>query len=292
MRPLLGAALLLGSWGVSADTVYRVKRNETLTSVSRQQAVPLSALAARNQMRATDQLSVGQLIFIPGSPPEPVMTPVEYVVKAGDSMAIIAQKFKVTVAALAKRNRIERPGEIKVGQRLEIPAIGPREVTGLESALKKQLNHIRVDSNRWKRIVIHHSGTPLDTVAGMDRYHREERHMENGLAYHFVIGNGIRTREGEIFVGPRWKNQLDGGHLRSEFQNRSSIGICLIGDFDQRPPSEKQLEAASALVGYLLDRCNIGKKNVFAHRDINMRPTECPGSKFPFKKFLARFPSK
>ena len=67
------------------------------------------------------------------------------------------------------------------------------------------------------------------TVKGMDRYHREVRHMENGLAYHFVIGNGSGMGDGDIGIGSRWTKQLDGGHLTSERQNQVSLGICLVG---------------------------------------------------------------
>ena len=114
--------------------------------------------------------------------------------------------------------------------------------------------------------------------------------MENGLAYHFVIGNGVRTKDGEIYIGPRWKKQLDGGHLHSVLQNRTSIGICLVGDFNKRPPSAAQLEAARALVAYLMGRCDLSKHSVVTHRQINDRPTQCPGSKFPTKSFLATLP--
>jgi len=194
------------------------------------------------------------------------------------------------VTNLAKRNGIENPNDIKAGQRLEIPGAGSAGGAGLGADLKKELDRIKVDSKRWKRIVIHHSGSSLDTAASMDRYHREERHMENGLAYHFVIGNGNKTHDGEIYAGTRWKKQLPGGHLRSEFQNRSSIGICLVGNFDMGVPSEKQMKTLCALVTYLMDRCDIGKKSVLTHREINVKPTECPGSKFPTAKVLARLP--
>ena len=36
--------------------------------------------------------------------------------------------------------------------------------------------------------------------------------MQNGLAYHFVIGNGTSTGNGQIEVGDRWRRQINGGH--------------------------------------------------------------------------------
>lgn len=268
---------------------YRVKRGDTLTGVAREHHVSLSALAARNHLHSTDRLSIDQLLVIPGSHEEPEKVDTEYIVKPGDSLAAIAEEFDVTVSALARRNHIKEPDEIKVGQHLQIPDAGPSDSPGLDAALKNKLDALST-SKRWIRIVIHHSGTSLDTMASMDRYHREERHMENGLAYHFVIGNGVRTKDGKIYIGPRWTKQLDGGHLRSSAQNHVSIGICLIGNFNQRSPSERQLDAVAALTKYLMKRCHISKRNVKMHRQINVRPTECPGSRFPMKKFLAMLP--
>lgn len=282
-------ALLLCSFSVRAENFYRVKKGDTLTGVAREHKISLSSLAARNNLHSTDRLSIGQLLVIPGSQEEPENVDTEYVVKPGDSLAAIADEFDVTVSALARRNHIKKPDEIKVGQQLEIPESGASDSPGLDAALKKKLDAL-FTSKRWKRIVIHHSGTSLDTMASMDRYHREERHMENGLAYHFVIGNGVRTKDGQIYIGPRWTKQLDGGHLRSSAQNHVSIGICLIGNFNKRTPSDRQLDATSALTKYLMDRCHISKRNVQMHRQINVRPTECPGSRFPTKKFLATLP--
>ena len=261
-----------------------------MTGVAREHSVSISSLAARNNLRATDQLAVGQLIFIPGSKKELEKFETDYVVKPGDSLASIAQKFDVPVSALAKRNDIQNPNEIKVGQTLEVPSAGAPDDRGPAAELRRQLDRIRVDPKRWKRIIIHHSGTSLDTMSSMDRYHRNERNMENGLAYHFVVGNGIKTGNGAIYTGQRWKKQLNGGHLRSEMQNYNSIGICLIGNFDKAAPSEQQIKAVSALVTYLMGRCDISRKGVQTHRQINVRPTECPGSKFPMKKLLARLP--
>lgn len=285
------AALLVGLIDLQAETAHRVKRNETLTSVARQHGVSISTLAARNNLRSTDHLSIGQLIFIPDLKPELNRVETEYhLVKAGDSLASIAKKFDVNATTLAQSNGLKKPDEIKVGQRLKIPASGASSAPGISAELKKGLDRISIKQKRWKQIVIHHSGTSLDTLASMDRYHRNERKMENGLAYHFVIGNGVRTKDGEIYVGARWTKQLDGGHLSSSLQNRSSIGICLVGDFNKRAPSAKQLEATRTLVAYLMNRCTLSKRTVQTHRQINVRPTQCPGSKFPTTKFLATLP--
>ena len=65
--------------------------------------------------------------------------------------------------------------------------------------------------------------------------------MQNGLAYHFVIGNGTSTGNGQIEVGDRWRRQINGGHVHSDYLNNISLGICLVGDFNRGQPTRAQL---------------------------------------------------
>ena len=81
--------------------------------------------------------------------------------------------------------------------------------------------------------------------------------MQNGLAYHFVIGNGSSSGNGEIEVGPRWTKQLNGGHVASDYLNNIAIGICLVGDLNRDQPTKAQLGALDELITYLRDR--VGK---------------------------------
>ena len=61
--------------------------------------------------------------------------------------------------------------------------------------------------------------------------------MKNGLAYHFVIGNGTSTGDGQIEVGDRWRRQINGGHVHSDYLNNIALGICLVGDFNRGQPT-------------------------------------------------------
>jgi len=110
--------------------------------------------------------------------------------------------------------------------------------------------------------------------------------MENGLAYHFVIGNGRGLGDGEVAVGKRWVKQLDGGHLAIEELNRNSLGICLIGNFEKDHPTTKQMVSLKALVAALMSRCNLSSAAVTTHRQIHPNHTECPGRNFPTKRFM------
>jgi N-acetyl-anhydromuramyl-L-alanine amidase AmpD len=114
--------------------------------------------------------------------------------------------------------------------------------------------------------------------------------MQNGLAYHFVIGNGTSTGNGQIEVGDRWRRQINGGHVHSDYLNNISLGICLVGDFNRDQPTRAQLESCEELIRYLRERCgktDRGEIPVRPHREMNPPrwPTDCPGDVFPYSWF-------
>src|SRR6266699_1284661 len=210
-----------------------------------------------------------------------------YTVKRNDTLTDLAHQRGLTVRELVERNGLAKTDKLRVGQKLIIPESGTlREGPTSSSLLPKGLNKVRVDPGKWKYIVIHHSASPNASVKGMDYYHRVERHMENGLAYHFVIGNGHSMKDGEIAIGRRWTAQLDGGHLASEALNRKAIGICMVGNFDADRPTRRQMESLHSLVEFLLARCHLGADAVRTHQQINPIYTRCPGHNFPTKSFL------
>ncbi len=147
-----------------------------------------------------------------------------------------------------------------------------------------------VKRRRWQFIVVHNSGTRQGNARVFDYYHRHVRRMQNGLAYHFVIGNGTSTGNGQVEVGDRWRRQINGGHVHSDYLNNISLGICLVGDFNRSQPTRAQLDACEELIRYLRDRCgktDRGAIPVRPHREMNPPrwPTDCPGDDFPYSWF-------
>lgn len=164
----------------------------------------------------------------------------------------------------------------------------------LTASVRSQIDRAPVARGRWQYIVVHNSGTRQGNAAAFDYYHRHFRRMQNGLAYHFVIGNGTSTGNGQVEVGDRWRRQINGGHVHSDYLNNIALGICLVGDFNRDQPTRAQLDCCEELVRYLRQRC--GKVGdhwpiVKPHRDINPPrwATDCPGDVFPyswFRRFL------
>ncbi len=214
----------------------------------------------------------------------PALADKVHVVRKGETLTGLARRYEVSLAELAKANDLTSKSKIQIGQRLSVPVVG--DYPQVSAALKKQVDRTPIKRGQWKHIVVHHSATPVGTVAGLDRHHREVRHMENGLAYHFVIGNGRGMPDGEIVAAPRWTKQLAGGHLKSEQLNKISLGICLVGNFEEQPPSSRQLRTLASLINYLTSRCQLTKAAVKTHKQINTVSTRCPGKRFPVKALL------
>ena len=161
---------------------------------------------------------------------------------------------------------------------------GPK-YNSLSRAVRDAIDHAPVARNRWRYIVVHNSGTRQGNAKAFDYYHLHVRKMQNGLAYHFVIGNGTSTGDGQIEIGNRWTRQINGGHVHSDYLNNIALGICLVGDFNRDLPTERQKAALDELIRYLRKR--VGKIDgnvsiVKAHREINPPrwPTDCPGDRF------------
>lgn len=157
----------------------------------------------------------------------------------------------------------------------------------LSKSVREQIDKAPVKKGRWRYIVVHNSGTRQGNAKAFEYYHTKVRKMSNGLAYQFVIGNGTSSGDGEIEIGSRWRRQINGGHVHSDYLNNIALGICLVGDFNQDKPTQKQLAALDELIRYLRQR--VGKIDdrwaiVKAHREINPPrwPTDCPGNDFPY----------
>jgi len=212
-----------------------------------------------------------------------------YIVQRSDTLYSIARGHGISISQLADRNGLTRDANVYVGQHLLVPSLSSPPSTArpvLGDSIQKAIDKAPVGPGRWKYVVIHHSGVDQGDLKSIDRYHKVERHMEHGLAYHFLIGNGHGMRDGEIAIGDRWREQLDGGHLHSEAQNKIALGVCLIGNFDQSKPTARQMQSLNALTEALLLRCKLSTSAVKTHQQINVVKTRCPGTHFPTRSFI------
>ena len=269
------------------ERIHVVQKSETLGGIAQKYQVSTSLLQAYNGISNPNLLFVGKKLKIPSSS----IREIPYTVRKGDSLGSIATRFGVTLSTLTMINKIDRPDLIRIGQKIIIPLKGGAfspVASLLDASTKSALNSIKPKSGKWKRIVIHHSATPVDDALNMHRVHKA-RGMKNGLAYHFVISNGSRkASDGEIYLGERWKSQLDGGHMKKLSWNQTSIGICLIGNFELRAPTPKQLKSLEGLCEYLMKKCKISSSQVTTHKILHPGHTACPGKYFSLSSFKKR----
>jgi len=140
----------------------------------------------------------------------------------------------------------------------------------------------------WKYIVLHHSANPDGSYDQIDREHRKVLGWQ-GCGYHFIVGNGTGSPDGQIEVAQRWTNQKNGVHTRNGKNtdvNEYGIGICLVGDLDKAPPTPRQIAATKALIAYLGDRYQIPPDHIGTHARLANSPTACPGKNFPEQAIL------
>lgn len=199
--------------------------------------------------------------------------------------------YHIPISCFIILNLLFLPGCITLSpQKTPAPPIPkvvePEDLSGPLLILPPIPNEVkRYGSSRmWKYVVIHHSASLTGNAAEFDKTHRK-RGWNRGLGYHFVIGNGKGSGDGNVEIGPRWKKQIDGAHAGVSEYNRYGIGICLVGNFENDIPTKKQMGSLISLINYFQSRYNIPFEKVILHRHV--KKTACPGVKFPYYETLA-----
>jgi len=137
----------------------------------------------------------------------------------------------------------------------------------------------------WQRILIHHSASPdtpkLDTKA-IKRFHVEERGWDD-IGYHALV-----ELVGDSYVAvPGRPLSKAGAHCPG--QNKTALGLCLVGDWRKEEPPLAQLERAAELCAEWCVRFGIQVDEIRAHREF--RSTVCPGlvSIEKIRRLVSRF---
>ncbi len=139
----------------------------------------------------------------------------------------------------------------------------------LTPAVRAQIDATLAVRRDWQGIVLHGSRVNHGNARLMDRYDSTVRGLSQGLAHHFVIGNGAGAADGLIETGRRWTKAQAAGDTTD-----AGISVCLVGDFNEKAPSKAQLEAVDELVDYL--SIKLGRMELTTHSG-----SSCLGTKFP-----------
>lgn len=233
------------------------------------------------------------LVFAGGCARVPKHTPIQpistlpsqisgfyHTLSKGETLYHVAKVYNVDLSELMRVNRIANPSSLEIGQRLWVPGpvlsvAAPYAPMNVD-AIKKRVGP-KSYFYEWKTITLHHSATLQGSAKQFNRYHTM-KHM-GGLFYHFVVGNGTHSGDGEVEVGWRWDRQV-------KANRPNDIQICMVGDFNRQEFSAAQFNSLVTLIRILQQEYNIPTSAIRRHEDIKGKHTECPGKNFPFRRIL------
>lgn len=125
-----------------------------------------------------------------------------------------------------------------------------------------------------KKIIVHHTHNPELTLLTTHKLH-QEKFKWAGVGYNYLI-----EKDSEIFEA---RGMYVGAHAKGH--NIESIGIALVGNFDDFVPSNNQLESLIELCIYLMFKYDIEPNKILGHRELQGVTKSCPGNKFNMDEF-------
>jgi N-acetyl-anhydromuramyl-L-alanine amidase AmpD len=127
-------------------------------------------------------------------------------------------------------------------------------------------------------IVVHHSVTPnqdwYKVSKSINASHRERGFPVSSLGY-YIGYHAIIDPDGYI-LQTRDYDEI-GAHAGVGDWNKKSIGVCLIGNFEEKEPTNKQLHSLAAFIERQAKAYNIPRSNIKYHGEL--KKTACCGSK-------------
>lgn len=138
------------------------------------------------------------------------------------------------------------------------------------------------ERNVPKYIVLHHSYNPEDDVLfeewdNITNYHINVKGWLD-VGYHY----GIEYVNGEVVIQNGRPENANGAHCKG--LNTQSIGICVIGNYDNKKPDDKMIDRLVELIQDIYTRW--GELPIVLHRDYANK--SCPGLMFPIDEVKER----
>lgn len=145
------------------------------------------------------------------------------------------------------------------------------EAAGMTSTFIMENN---TNVNTPNKIIVHHTGAtvPDPQFEAINEWHRLRAFpiskSGNYCGYHYVVEKDGTVRQAR-------EDGEEGAHTIG--QNFTSLGICLVGNFDTEEPTEAQIRALGDL---LIDKCkqyDISILQIYPHRKFSAK--SCFGSR-------------
>jgi murein DD-endopeptidase MepM/ murein hydrolase activator NlpD len=238
---IVAGRLLVVPSDAGSATEYIVQRGETLSDIAEKVGVPVTQLAAANNLSDPNLVPAGRLLSVP--PVGSVVTkPADtatgaatvpssgrYTVRPGDALSDIAVRLGVPLGQLAAANGIRDPNLITEGQVIAVPNSWDCPVPGATFA--NDWGYVRPDGARHNGIdMFAPKGTAIFAPVGgtVERYPNPsgglavELYGRDGNRYYFAhlddYGDGGTVSGGDIigYVGNTGEARYTSSHLHFE----------------------------------------------------------------------------
>ena len=141
-------------------------------------------------------------------------------------------------------------------------------------------------SPKVKLLVVHHTAqkvsgdnrSPVERMRALYEYHANSRGWGD-IGYHYII-----DELGGIYEGRSGGKNVVGGHVYCG--NVGTVGVALMGNFEEEEPTLQQIQALQWLLNHLSDTYNMNLRRTVSYHGKNMKAilrhkdlisTECPG---------------
>ena len=236
---------------------YLVVEGDTLSAVSRRSGISIQAIIDANNL-STPHLTSNTRLWIPGAVaigPDPL--------SAQDAAELAGSEAPPATSS----------EDVDTHEKIAPPPVGGYVLVPRSAWTSQPLAGNNRLMGEVTRITLHHTGEhpglaelpDVEVIRRIERYHRNERHWA-AIGYHFIVGRDAKIYEGR-------PARFQGAHVLSE--NPNNLGISVIGDFQTKLPTQRQLSALWAFLDDERDKYRVGKSRTYGHRDLNK--SICPG---------------
>lgn len=128
--------------------------------------------------------------------------------------------------------------------------------------------NIEVTTNR-EYAIVHHTAAWEKDAEQVRRYH------VNSLGYRDIGYNYIIEYDGTIEEGRSLS--IAGAHTRTDRMNTRGIGVVLLGNLDEKPPTKEQIQSLDTLLQRLMKEHGFPAEHILGHGEVKDAKTACPG---------------
>ena len=114
---------------VRRPVYHMVRRGDTLSALAQRYGTSVAELRRLNAMSKKSVLQTGRKLKLPAAvhQPSPVRRPVYHMVRRGDTLSALAQRYGTSVAELRCLNGMNKKSVLQTGRKLKLPAVAVKQ---------------------------------------------------------------------------------------------------------------------------------------------------------------------